>query len=806
MEQQYIGEQLLPGQLGYLSIAVSLAFSLLAAVAYYLKMRHPLDNGWRNLGRISYALHGVAVLGIIASMFYLIHQHRFEYYYVYSHSSLELPVHFMISSFWEGQEGSFLLWAFWHVVLGGILIFTAKKWEAPVMVVMGLAQFALTSMLLGIDIFGYTFGSNPFILLRNAMEAPIFARADYLQFIEDGTGLNPLLQNYWMVIHPPVLFLGFAATIVPFAYALGALWTGQVKEWVRPVLPWTLFAVMILGTGILMGGAWAYEALSFGGFWAWDPVENASLIPWLIIVGGLHLLVIYKNTGRSLRLGFTLVMASFILVLYSTFLTRSGILGESSVHSFTDLGLSGQLLGFLFLFLGLMVVTLVVQWKKIPISEKEEQVYSREFWMFIGSLVLLLSAFQVFISTSIPVWNSITGSNLAPPTDPVQHYNKFQVPIAIFVALLTGAGQFFRYRTTPISRFWKRIVVPAVAAVVLTAALAYFAEMVNWLYIILLFAALFTVAGNADILAGLMRKMRFKAQGAAIAHIGFGLLLVGALISNAQQEVISRNTAGIDFGESFDQEAKMSNVMLVKNKPFMMGDYIVTYKGDSVVEPNTYFKVEYKRVDGKSLKEEERFYLYPTAQINPDMGLLSSPDTRHYLGKDIFTYVSSIPDKTGGDWNNEWGAPQQVLVNPRDTLQLDEHLRVELLPVEPVEDDTQVPVEDYDLAYRLPLRVTTQYTDYELSPMFIISGGRIIRVADEEPDLGLKIELAAIHPDQEKLELNIFRTKNFVPDYIIMKAVEFPFINFLWLGSLVMVIGIIFSIVQRVREPKSARV
>lgn len=149
--------------------------------------------------------------------------------------------------------------------------------------------------------------------------APIFRTSDYLAQITDGKGLNPLLQNYWMVIHPPTLFFGFASSIIPFAFAIGGLWTAKYKEWLKPALPWTLVSVMILGTGIIMGGFWAYESLSFGGYWAWDPVENASLVPWLLLIVTVHLMLIYKSTGTSIILTYILSIASFLLVLYATF-------------------------------------------------------------------------------------------------------------------------------------------------------------------------------------------------------------------------------------------------------------------------------------------------------------------------------------------------------------------------------------------------------------------------------------------------------------------------------------------------------
>src|SRR5205085_5528954 len=188
----------------------------------------------------------------------------------------------------------------------------------------------------------------PFLLLRELGmldNAPAFKdletgalRQDYLTMIKDGSGLNQLLQNYWMVIHPPILFLGFASTIVPFAYSIAGLWKKDFGGWTKGAMPWSLFSGGILGLGIMMGAAWAYESLSFGGFWAWDPVENASLVPWMTLVGGLHVMLIYKSRGRALLSVFILLILTFFFILYSTFLTRSGILGNSSVHAFTDLG------------------------------------------------------------------------------------------------------------------------------------------------------------------------------------------------------------------------------------------------------------------------------------------------------------------------------------------------------------------------------------------------------------------------------------------------------------------------------------
>jgi len=210
-------------------------------------------------------LHLVCVLGIVASLYYLIFTNQFQYHYVWHHSAIDLPLHFKISCLWEGQEGSFLLWIFWNALLLIILV-------------------ELTD---GVEI-----GSTPFSLLKDKIHSEIYAiQPNFIP--SDGTGMNALLQNYWMVIHPPVIFLGFALAAIPFSYCLFGLSQNELEKgiWVKPATPWIIASILCIGTGMIMGAYWAYETLNFGGFWNWDPVENAIFIPWLILIGALHLAI-----------------------------------------------------------------------------------------------------------------------------------------------------------------------------------------------------------------------------------------------------------------------------------------------------------------------------------------------------------------------------------------------------------------------------------------------------------------------------------------------------------------------------------
>ncbi|MGH2623138.1 MAG: cytochrome c biogenesis protein CcsA, partial [Sphingobacterium sp.] len=524
MDVNYVGENLLPGQIGQFFVILSFGAALLSFIAYFFATNHPEEKSWKVLARIGFWVNGLSIVIIGATLFYIIYNHLFEYHYAYAHSSMTLPTHYIISAFWEGQEGSFWLWMFWQVILGAILLFKAKSWESPVMTFVMLCQLFLASMLIGVEIFGSRIGSSPFILLREAMNWPILQDPNYLSMIKDGRGLNPLLQNYWMVIHPPTLFLGFASMIVPFAYAAAGLWKKRFKEWITPGLPWALFAVMILGAGIIMGSFWAYEALNFGGFWAWDPVENVSIIPWLTLIAAVHVMVAFKNTGHAYFTAAFLCLISFILVIYASYLTRSGILGETSVHSFTSLGMSGQLIIFNVVYLSIMIFLLVFRKKEMPITQKEEEIYSREFWMFIGALVLTVACVQMIATTSIPVFNAIFGTNVAPPIDPIPHYNKWQGAFAVVIMLLTGFTQFLKYKRTDGKKFWAALIASLVFAAILSAAIIYITKTyTNVMYILLTFTSVFCILVNLKIL-GESFKGKWRLAGSAVSHIGFGLL------------------------------------------------------------------------------------------------------------------------------------------------------------------------------------------------------------------------------------------------------------------------------------------
>jgi len=789
---EYIGEHILPGKVGHLFVISSFVFAILSCISYFLAYK---NKEWIGLAKISFRIHSISVLGIITVLFYIISQHYFEYQYVWQHSSLSLPKRFMISCFWEGQEGSFLLWIFWHVLLGNILVCKLNKWEAPVMTIFVLVQVFLTSMLLGIYFFGIKIGSTPFILIRELPEyigLPFTQMADYLSLeqFKDGRGLNPLLQNYWMTIHPPTLFLGFSATLIPFCFAIAGLWTKKYNEWIQPALPWTFFAIMILGTGILMGGAWAYEALSFGGFWAWDPVENASLVPWIILLAAGHLMLIQQAKRTSTKVTFIFTLLAFLLILYSTFLTRSGILGDTSVHSFVDLGLNAQLLCYLFFFIALAFSLFVYRYKEIPSNEKDDSVYSREFWMFIASLVLLLASFQVLFTTSIPVINKVIGTNLAPPIDAISHYNSWQIPFAIIITLLVSFTQYLGYNNTKALNKLKVLIASIISSLFLLVIVVFILKIYNPIYILLLFTSIFAFIANLVYWLKIL-KGKITVSGASIAHIGFALIILGSLISNGKKEVISKNVSFITEDISSNE-----NIVLEKNDTVKMGDYYVSWVNEKKEGINQVYEIEYYK-ESENKKLTKQFTLEPFIQLNETMGNVAEPSTKHFITKDIFTHLTwaNLEESEDG-YSNEATLSMSI----GDTLIYSSYFIV----LDSITTDYQlskITNETQVIALIANLSVINMKGEINLAnPIYLLQDNFVSFYDFELEEKGLKFrfkDLDVSNPVSPTLSIIVWEHSSKQKEFIIMKAIIFPGINLLWIGCFIMIIGCVIAVFNR---------
>ena len=880
------------GQIGHLFVIVSFVSSIVTAIAYYCasqnsdfaspsakNTKEQELQSWKKIARITFGIHVLSVIGVVVVLFSIIYNHQYEYHYAWSHSSNNLPYYYMISCFWEGQEGSFLLWIFWHVCIGAVIILRSifvkhKKgntWEAPVMMVFATVQAFLASMVLGVvvPIANLKIGSSPFILLRDAMDAPIFqSQPNYIP--ADGTGLNPLLQNYWMVIHPPTLFLGFALCLVPFAFVTAGLWKRETTKWLKPTFAWALLAAAVLGVGIIMGAYWAYETLNFGGYWNWDPVENAVFIPWLVLIAGIHSMTMQQKRPSMARLSAILMLSSFLLILYSTFLTRSGILGDTSVHSFTDLGLSGQLLIYLQFFVIAALILLSKNWNNFPKSKQESSFYSGEFWVTLGVVVLGLSALQVLVPTSIPVYNAILDnlgidSNVAPPADPEHFYTKWQLWFSVAIAFLSATAQIFWWKRIKKSTFKENVkdnfAIPLVLTAIITTIIIAVAQIKLSLpsegytnfysfiisvvkaketpYIILILTAVYSLISNG---ISILRTIKSnpKLAGGALAHIGVALMFFGILSSSGYDEIVSMNMSGLLYNKEFSDEVNRENVLLFRSQPTKMSKYIVTYKGqywDSpnfssyinkedvkgtayahkviaqkdliykgkvevkagdtlrIFEENTYYKIDY--VDTLT---KEIFTLFPRVQQNPQMGFVVSPDISQGIKSDLYTHLSSLPDPAE---DRTWSQAETKVLSPMDTFIVNDFVAI----FDGVEKGEPLADEDYMVYAKI--RILDKEDVYVAKPIYQIKmqgegqGANVRSIPEIIESAGVEFTMLKIEPEKEKFTFNIRTTQR---DWIIMKALEKPYISLLWLGVIVMTIGILVAMWRRYTEARKVKV
>lgn len=943
-EINYIGEHLFYGEAGHFLLITAFVLAILATISYYFGTTHSdpdLAIRWKRIGRYAFWGKSAAILGAIATLFHMMYHKYYEYEYVWSHVADYLPLKYLFPAFWEGQQGSFLLWIFWHVILGILLLRTARSWEAPTMSVLSGVQVILISMVLGIYFTDeMRLGVTPFNLLRESvdmMDIPLFNNAGYVSMIE-GKGLNPLLQNYWMIIHPPTLFLGFASVTIPFCYAIAGFWTKQYKVWLTPVLPWALFSAAILGTGIVMGGAWAYEALSFGGYWAWDPVENASLVPWLILIGAFHTNLVARSTGYSIKATYMQYGLAFLFVLYSTFLTRSGILGDSSVHAFTEMGLEWQLVLFIALFGFVHFSQYIRAHKFVPNIEREEGFSSREFWMFIGALVLLFSSSLITYTTSLPVINKLldlygswVGQDMrawqkASPADPIAHYNRYQLWIAIFVGLLSGIAQFLIYKSSHRgnrrSSTIKRIGISLLLSMVVTLLVNLWIRTNDFQYIILLFCATFTIVANIHYLASIL-KFKWKASASVISHVGFGLMIVGVLASGINKKYISNNEFAMRGIFAQEDDRIQKNVYLIKNEALPMGEFRATYTADTMIGHERFYNITFDRLSDDRQSVVESFQLSPYLTYNADKTEMvnPNPDTKRYLSKDIFSHITAVPPKhisaeaareeddsldyqtyflrigdtaiikdkfvlledisnqpthpeyvsDDGDvafsltltmWDSldRTGSAKPLLalkdqryiysyyddipelgvriratedglhrifrndnelvyntydVKLGESFSFNEYLvRVAGFDRDPDHHSYRPQAEDIAVSVRLEVS-DAEGSISEVKPVFLIRENQTFVLKDQIPSMGLTFKFSSIDPTTEMLQiLAAHSALEEIPvdiafdaprdDFIVLEAIEFPGINLFWIGTTLMMIGMLVAARQRIKSKFSS--
>src|SRR5437870_3143793 len=451
-------------EVGRLAVCLALlfaAYGVLAGVAGGLGRRAPLV---RSAEHAAYAVFGLVVIATAILLRALLRP-DFTLEYVAAYSSSTLPTQYTIAALCGGQKGSLLFWSLLLTLFTTVVQVQNRERNRVLMpfvtaTLMTVAVFFLSLLV---------FVTDPFERLAVAAR--------------EGADLNPLLQNYWMMIHPPSLYTGYVSASVPFAFAIAALATGQLgDQWTRSVRRWALFSWAFLSLGNLLGARWAYEVLGWGGYWAWDPVENAAFMPWLVSTAYLHSVMIQEKRDMLRVWNVVLVLLTFALTIFGTFLTRSGVV--SSVHSFTQSGLGPFFIGFLVAVITISIGLLV--WRR-PLLRSENEIdsfLSREAAFLFNNLLLVGIAFATFWGTVFPVISeAVRGIKITvgPP-----FFNKVNAPLGLALLFMTGVGPVIAWRRASARNLRRSFTTPL--AIGFAAGVLLFAAGVRHYYAIVCFS------------------------------------------------------------------------------------------------------------------------------------------------------------------------------------------------------------------------------------------------------------------------------------------------------------------------------
>lgn len=815
------------GILGKALISASFVASLFAMIFYFVAANKDEEKTLR-IGNWLFTAKVVFLVAASGILMNLIFNHQFQFYYVFNYTSLDLTPRYLFSAFYGGQEGSFMLWILISGFLGfGLMKWTRPPYKGPVLFFLTLTQVFLLSMLLGWDIFGLKLGASPFRTIAEEMPNAPFLQTNPDFVPADGSGLNDLLKSPWMMIHPPILFVGFAMMTIPYCFAMAALWKQKYNEWVGPALPWTLSANVALLTAIFLGGYWAYVTLSFGGYWAWDPVENASLVPWLIGTAGIHTMIIQRKSAVAQKSSILFSILAYVFIVYETFLTRSGILGSSSVHSFVDLGLYNQLLAFM------LVVTLVGlglffwRYKELPSPDKEAKVLSREFMTVAGAMLLLILGLVIILGTSSPIIGQLFVENPTPPE--ISFYNRWSMPIAMIMAIFTVLGQYLFWKKYDAESLASALINPLLVTSVVTIASIIIGDVRNLYYMTYLFCGYFAIVGNAWVLIRLAVQ-KPKLIGGSLTHIGFGLLLVGILASSAYNEaLVDQRTAdynaAVERGEVTDEQGftvtqKEEMLELYLDEPVVIDSrYVVTYEGyeldNSVRRGQQNYKIRFEPLDGgKAFYMQPEVYPMLTSSSNENIQWSVDPDVRTGWFSDIYLYVGGSSyvqeqnDRIAGnnmmqnvasqDTLDEGPEVQTIEFNPGQTIDVGK-FKIRFVNYSRT-DTTQLPPNttigvraEVELIHPASGRVFT------VDPLFAVYSEQgqsyIYSPPAFIPDFDLEFQFTQIKPQENSIELTVTGLEEeYEPEWVLIVADEKPFISVVWAGTFILMAGFSVSI------------
>ncbi len=435
--------------LGFIALILALGFAIYTGCAAVVGARRDnrllVVSAKRSVLVVAFFL-ALASASLIISFL----SHDFGVSYVAQHSSLAMPWYYTTASFYGGQEGSLLYWALMLAIFSAIFVLTAKR-TAPVLV-----PYVMTTLM----------AIQSFLLIVLITVSNPFARLPVAP--HDGVGLNPLLMDPGMLVHPPMLLMGYMSFSIPFAFAVAAMITGKLdSEWLRSIRRWTLAAWSIQTTGLILGAWWAYHVLGWGGYWGWDPVENAALLPWLTATAFLHSTMVQERRGMLKVWNLVLVVASFTLAIFGTFEVRSGII--SSVHSFAYSDIGSYFLVFLAIVIVFSTLLFLYRLPKLRPEQEFDSPVSREGIFLLNNLLLVGIAFATLWGTIFPLISVALRRQTMTVGPPF--YNAVNGPIFLVLILAMGIGPLLAWRRTATRALWRNLGIPALAAAVCAAIL-----------------------------------------------------------------------------------------------------------------------------------------------------------------------------------------------------------------------------------------------------------------------------------------------------------------------------------------------
>lgn len=737
--------------IGKILIGLAFVTAIISALGYGFYYRKQ-DEAKLNLASKSYYILFASLLLASGLLMSQLLTHNYQLNYVYSYSSNSLSIFYLISTFWAGQEGTFLLWLLLGVTFGLFLIKNHAKKNPLVMVFLLMVNIFLLVILIK---------KSPFAMIWDVYkEAPFGIRP------ADGSGLNPLLQNPWMVIHPPTLFVGYASTVVPFSFAMSALVRKDFHKWIKDARPWVIFTVLSLGIGIILGAYWAYTTLGWGGYWGWDPVENSSLIPWLLSVALLHGIIIQNRQKGLVRSNFFLAGLSFLAMLWGSFLTRSGVLTDFSVHSFGASDLNALLMIFIGIFAALFFYFYFKSSKLIKTNKFAEGLFSRETFTLIGILTILFSAIFTFIGTSSPIFTGLVGN---PSNVSVNFYNTIHIPITFFLLSSLAIAPILAWKVSEF-RNLSTLIKSAIISLFLTV-FAVIVGLTQLVSIVLFFLSVFVILINLLVFYKMVRNNSLN-FGGYLSHVGIGFMLIGILTSS-----IYDTSEKITLPKGEFQTSKVG--------------YDLKFIGFREM-PDGKDRVQLEVKSGEKIfPAEAQFYWSDFTK-----SYMVSPYVKLELLQDV--YVSPISYSPAKPSNMH-----EVVIKKGETKEV-HNLNITFHDFEMGESHADPSA---SMVVTANLTVTPNGGDdresVNLKPEYIVKDGGFLAPEIQVPHHDLFIKLGQINASEGAIKLQLISTEKSEEISVDMLGIEIsqkPLIIILWLGTIVTIAGIFMSLLYRFKN------